>query len=124
VENKNTQSQNNNFEEIVEEVEDLVAREVEEVVAQEVPQEVSRQIKDQLEGLDDKVKKGFYKFQTKIKYNKVIYAILVISGVMLFWFGAWRIMSQVKIFENGLAALLLGALFLFITGTLYHKLVG
>ncbi|MFH1978980.1 MAG: hypothetical protein ABII97_01155 [Patescibacteria group bacterium] len=107
-------------EKVAEEVEDWVAQEVEEAVSQEVPAEVSRQ----MERLNRKIALEFNKFQSHLKsrYN-FVYASLVISGGMLFWFGAWRILNEIEIFKNGIIPLLVGALFLFITGTLYHKFV-
>ncbi len=101
---------------IIEEVEDLVAQEVEDIV----PEEVSRQLQKKF---DEKFLKKFYKFQADLRYHKMVYGFFVASGVMLFWFGTWRILSSISFFQNGVAAFFIGLFLLVITGTVYRKLV-
>lgn len=102
-----------------------IGEQIEGQVQDKVEGEVERQIKRARKtNLNFKIKKDFRGFQENLQlYHKIPYGILVVSGVMLFWYGAWGVMREMPVLSNGPIALGLGALLLFITGAIYKKLV-
>lgn len=100
-----------------------VGEQVTETVEGYIGEEVTRQIRAR-ERLAASMSKNFYSFQQNLQlYYKIPYAVMVISGFLLFWYGGWAIIREIPVLNNGVVALLVGALLLFITGSIYKKLI-
>jgi hypothetical protein len=96
---------------------------IETYIEEQVEEEVAYQMEVQ-ERLHEKVQRNFKKFQERLQQYHVVYAFLVAAGFMLFWYGVWQVLGRVEIFKDGILALGIGLVLLFITGAMYKKLVG
>jgi len=111
-------------------------RETEESLGEQVSEQIGEQIGEQVEGevkkqvrkwsnRNKKIKNDFREFQENLALrHKILYATMVIVGIMLFWYGALTIIKVVPILNNGIVALSGGIILLAITGVVYKKLVG
>ena len=95
---------------------------IEEYIEAQVEDEVAFQIEVQ-EQFHHKIQNKFKYFQTRLQEYHIIYAFLVGTGFMLFWFGVWQLLAQLTFFKDGVLPLIIGLLLLFITGAVYKKLV-
>lgn len=121
---------------IAKHIEKAVSGEVESIAKKEIDKKINHHIEKKIDqhidrALGEEIKKAqrsmmqdFYDFQEKLRYHRVIYGFLVVTGFLLFWFGTWRIMSHIPAFDNGLIPTFLGIFLMSLTGTLYWKLVG
>ncbi len=96
---------------------------IETYIEEQVEEEVTYQMEVQ-ERVHEKVQRKFKKFQEKLQQYHMVYAFLVATGFMLFWYGVWQVLAQVELFRDGLIAIGIGLVLLFITGAVYKKLVG
>lgn len=72
-----------------------------------------------------KIHGGFQGFQLKFSYYKVPYAMTVVTGFMLFWYGMWTLLPTISIMnDNAFVPMTIGLFLLFISGATYKKLVG
>lgn len=111
----------------VERVGERVGEQIEERVGEHVEGEVKRQIKSvqSFKKVNKRFQEDLYNFQENLQiYHKIPYAIMVVFGFLLFWYGAWSIIRVVPILSNGFFALAAGAFLLFVTGSIYKKLIG
>lgn len=96
---------------------------IETYIEEQVEDEVFYQMEVQ-ERAHEKVQRKFKKFQEKLQQYHMVYAFLVATGFMLFWYGVWQVLARVEFFKDGILAISIGLLLLFITGAVYKKLVG
>jgi hypothetical protein len=95
---------------------------VAEKVEGEVEEQVARQIRE-VKRMDRKVIEAIYSFQQRLQTkHQFVYALLVFTGFLLFWYGGWRIISSIPLFSNGLIAMALGLFLLAVPGAIYKKL--
>lgn len=103
-----------------------ISEQVGEQVEGHVEGEVRRQIRHRALGkVNKKLRGDFQNFQENLQlYHKIPYAVMVVTGFMFFWYGAWKLIPMIPILNQGPVALVAGMLLLFITGTIYKKLIG
>lgn len=115
-------------EEMTQVIENSFSGQVENMIDQVIDDRVNHRLRKELplhmKTMQSHMVKGFYEFQEKLKYYKMLYGFLVVSGFMLFWFGAFRILAHVPSFDSGVLPTVIGTLLMSLTGTLYYKLVG
>lgn len=100
-------------------VKDHLETQVEEAVEKHIDTEEIKTKK-----MHKKIKEDLENFQQHLELShRVWYTFLAISGVMLFWFGAWKVLFAVPVFENGLIPLAVGLIILFITGRVTRSFV-
>lgn len=96
---------------------------IETYIEEQVEEEVAYQMEVQ-ERVHEKVQRKFKSFQEKLQQYHMVYAFLVATGFMLFWYGVWQVLGRIELFRDGLLAAGIGLLLLFVTGAIYKKLVG
>jgi Flp pilus assembly protein TadB len=98
-----------------------VKGELTEQVTTELQKEISKQVSRRIDKI---LGDGFFRIQYGIQANRFLYGFVVITGILLFWYGAWKTIPRVPFISSGPVALGLGFFLLFISGALYYKLVG
>jgi len=70
-----------------------------------------------------RVKEDLQSIQSRLTYYRLPYAALVVSGFMLFWYGAFNLIPKIPYLSNGATAMIAGLILLLITGAAHRKLV-
>lgn len=96
---------------------------IETYIEEQVEEEIAYQMEVQ-ERIHERVQRKFKRFQERLQQYHMVYAFLVATGFMLFWYGVWQVLARVELFKDGLLAVGIGLLLLFVTGAIYKKLVG
>ena len=91
-----------------------IARQVSEEVSAEVSRRVERHIAKRMEEMLEKMQQG-------IQANSFLYGFLALVGLLLFWYGAWRVIPLIPLISEGPIALSIGIFLLMITG---YKIIG
>lgn len=106
------------------EVEESLGDQMSDQVGEQIEGEVKRQFW-RWRKANKKLRSEFRDFQENLALrHKIPYAVMVVVGVMLFWYGALTIIRITPIINNGIVAFVAGVTLLAITGVVYKKLVG
>ena len=75
--------------------------------------------------LTQKIAREITGLQEDLKlHHKILYGVLVFSGLVLIWYGGWRLVEIIPGLRNPFIALGVGVVLLVLTRTLYKNLTG